>query len=548
MADASGASSISRQVLREELQEFAETFLRTALDRTRQELVAAVAEGVLRGSCQPKGELPQRDLKDIPPMHSWMRRKPTRYHDKDEEESAQMKPVVFTESQPPRKGHSTALDALVGMPCPSTPRSTGMTYSDELHKANASTDEEGNYPPLLPSVFSRSNASFLRRTGATVGRAVRSETFEHMAALVVLVNAVMVGLETSLLNPHMHRHGTYDGFLHSLVHAETAFCVFFALELSLRIFTYGREFFFGESWKMNAFDTCIVVLQVVEQVSHSAHGRLLFFSSIKFVRLLRLLRIVRLLRVLNLVEELQQIIISLVGSLSSLAWVLMLLAVLVYFFSVLFTQMALVNISPDDPDFERIIHFFGSIPRTALTLFASAFGGLGWHDQVELLQGSISSCAGWLFCLYIAFCMIALMNVITGVFVDKALRSARAAEEKSLCNHVTSIFFDEGYPNKQISWDMFHSTLSETGMADYFKAIDVDESEAKNLFTLLDTDNSGGVDCKELVNGLLRLRGNAGALEVSLMMRELSYMLDRFDLRLQEGLRKQRAVDELYSV
>merc|ERR1712014_174358 len=59
-------------------------------------------------------------------------------------------------------------------------------------------------------------------------------------------------------------------------------------------------------------------------------------------------------------------------------------------------------------------------------------------------------------------------------------------------------------------------------MNEYFKTIDVDPSEAKGLFELLDTDNSGGVDTSEMVNGFLRLRGPAKALDIALLIREFT--------------------------
>merc|ERR1712216_747305 len=94
--------------------------------------------------------------------------------------------------------------------------------------------------------------------------------------------------------------------------------------------------------------------------------------------------------------------------------------------------------------------------------------------------------------------------------------------------------FDED--DDQITWDVFESMISGDDMLDYFKAINVDASEAKGLFEILDTDHSGGVDCSEIVNGLLRLRGNAGALEMALLLREVSYLGERIDAALMSRL------------
>eukprot|EP00929_Paragymnodinium_shiwhaense_P058877 TRINITY_DN29495_c0_g1_i2.p1 TRINITY_DN29495_c0_g1~~TRINITY_DN29495_c0_g1_i2.p1 ORF type:complete len:128 (-),score=0.01 TRINITY_DN29495_c0_g1_i2:124-507(-) len=56
-------------------------------------------------------------------------------------------------------------------------------------------------------------------------------------------------------------------------------------------------------------------------------------------RTLRLIRISRLIRMFRLVDELQKIVSSILGSMDSLAWVLLLLVIIIYLFSVVFTQL-----------------------------------------------------------------------------------------------------------------------------------------------------------------------------------------------------------------
>jgi len=65
-------------------------------------------------------------------------------------------------------------------------------------------------------------------------------------------------------------------------------------------------------------------------------------------------------------------------------------------------------------------------------------------------------------------------------------------------------------------------------MREYFKAIDVDPSEAKGLFRLLDIDSSDALDAEEFLGGCLRLRGPAKALDVALLMHEVKNLNQRF--------------------
>merc|ERR550537_1648760 len=79
---------------------------------------------------------------------------------------------------------------------------------------------------------------------------------------------------------------------------------------------------------------------------------------------------------------------------------------------------------------------------------------------------------------------------------------------------------------------MFESQVDRPNMKEYFRAIDVDPSEAKGLFRLLDMDGSGTINAEEFLNGCLRLRGPAKALDLALVMREMRRMHTQFDAHL----------------
>eukprot|EP00929_Paragymnodinium_shiwhaense_P095549 TRINITY_DN5673_c0_g2_i2.p1 TRINITY_DN5673_c0_g2~~TRINITY_DN5673_c0_g2_i2.p1 ORF type:complete len:551 (+),score=87.02 TRINITY_DN5673_c0_g2_i2:66-1655(+) len=524
-------NAVSREVLKQELHEFSRTILQAALDRTKDELktivAEAAAEAVQRGA---KAKAEKEQSAAVPPMHSWMRQKPMRHGEKgggkhhlgatdDGEISKTLRQSVLIREKVSSERRNMQLGARIE------------------NASGAGSDRSMQpYTPLYASNDSAVGPSMSQRLGAAIRRIVVSVAFERLAACLVLVNSIFMGVETTMMNPKVEGRGMYEEAMTSFHFAEVVFCVLFSAELLMRIFTYGSEFLFGEGWQWNVFDAVIVTVQILEQIYSAIYGQAHALSAINVLRLLRLLRIVRLFRVVRLVDDMQRIVSSIANSLPSLAYVMILLAILIYLFSVVFTQMTLMHVAADDPQLEELMHFFGSIPRTSLTLYESIFGGLDWDEPAQLLINCLSPMACLLFTVYIAFCLIALTNVVTGVFVDKALRAAHEAEQEVLCNQVANIFFNEEDPTQQISWEIFEAKLRGDHLADYFKAIDIDSAEARNLFTLLDTDNSGGVDCAELVNGLLRLRGNAGALEVSLMMREMSYMFDRIEGLLRNAL------------
>merc|ERR1712039_663522 len=57
-------------------------------------------------------------------------------------------------------------------------------------------------------------------------------------------------------------------------------------------------------------------------------------------------------------------------------------------------------------------------------------------------------------------------------------------------------------------------------MRSYFEFLDIDAAEAQGLFDLLDADLSGDVSIEEFVNGCLRLKGEATAVDVVTLIHE----------------------------
>merc|ERR1712110_34088 len=72
----------------------------------------------------------------------------------------------------------------------------------------------------------------------------------------------------------------------------------------------------------------------------------------------------------------------------------------------------------------------------------------------------------------------------------------------------------------RMTWPEFEHQLGSPQMETYFKSLDLDTSEAKGLFSLLDIEETGAVDAEDFIMGCLRLRGPARAIDLATLMAE----------------------------
>merc|ERR1712060_418797 len=168
-----------------------------------------------------------------------------------------------------------------------------------------------------------------------------------------------------------------------------------------------------------------------------------------------------------------------------------------------------------------------------LSLFQAVSGGIDWDALIFPLMEHISVWLAPLFSFYIAFTILAMMNVVTAIFVESVLESTKKDKDLFMVNNVRELFkeIDGGIRCGALDWETFESKLDTRPMIEFFKAIDIDRSEAIGLFRLLDLDEGGTVDAEEFLSGCLRLRGPAKALDLAVLIKEVGKIEMQLEVR-----------------
>eukprot|EP00747_Dinoflagellata_sp_TGD_P214096 gnl/TRDRNA2_/TRDRNA2_86988_c0_seq1.p1 gnl/TRDRNA2_/TRDRNA2_86988_c0~~gnl/TRDRNA2_/TRDRNA2_86988_c0_seq1.p1 ORF type:complete len:371 (+),score=33.42 gnl/TRDRNA2_/TRDRNA2_86988_c0_seq1:44-1114(+) len=324
------------------------------------------------------------------------------------------------------------------------------------------------------------------------------------------------------------------------------FCLLFTCELVLRMCAHGWRFFCMEGWRWHYFDCLVVSMQVVEELVPQVLGWIGHSSSIlRVMRMLRLFRILRFGRLFHIVTPLRMLLVSILGGMQLLCWALFLLFMVTYLLGLFLTEIALQHRlhlqSVDAASDPELVGLYGSLFASTLTLYQIISEGIHWREAMEpLVATSSRELVALTFTLYTAFTLLSVMNIITGMFVDTAIRSATDFKREAIVTDLSLVFGSTDTDSSgSISFDEFTRLLNHPQMQAYLQSIDISPEDGALLFTILDDDGSGEINKNELVQGCMRLYGSASHLEVSAFvkeMREATSERVRHEKRVEEAL------------
>jgi voltage-gated sodium channel len=229
-------------------------------------------------------------------------------------------------------------------------------------------------------------------------RVVADGRFNAFIVGVILVNAVLVGLETS--EDLLARYGTVFEVVNAVVIG------IFLVEIAFRMTSYWPRplAFFRDPW--NVFDFVIVALSLLPAAGTYA----------TVARLARLLRVVRLVSVL---PELRLIVGTMLRSFGSMISIVLLLALVMYVYAVLGYHM----FGAIDPA------HWGDLGTAARTLF-EALTLEGWLELQEAVIGQVP--LAWLFFgSYILLAVFIVVNLFIAVILNnlETVKAEQAADE-----------------------------------------------------------------------------------------------------------------------
>ncbi|MDQ5902532.1 MAG: ion transporter [Pseudomonadota bacterium] len=214
---------------------------------------------------------------------------------------------------------------------------------------------------------------------------------QHLLIALILINAVVLGLETS--PSIMAAWGSW------LVAADRAILAIFVVEIILRLLAH-RLAYFRDPW--NVFDFLVVAIALVP-----ASGPL---------AVLRALRVLRVLRLITLVPSMKRVVSGLLSALPGLGSVAAIIGLIFYVAAVIATKL----FAAEFPE------WFGSLGASAFTLF-QVMTLESWAMGIVRPVMEVYPAAWIFFLVFILASTFTLLNLFIAVIVN-AIQSEGSAE------------------------------------------------------------------------------------------------------------------------
>lgn len=215
-----------------------------------------------------------------------------------------------------------------------------------------------------------------------IGHWVESPRIQNIIIVVIVINAITLGLETS--SAVMSRVGGVLTGIEQLVLG------IFVVEILIKLFAFGPRFF-RNGW--NVFDFAIVGIALVPASGPFA--------------ILRALRILRVLRLLTKIDRLRHIIESLLKAIPSIGWIVFLLLMVFYIFGVMGTQL-FADSFPEQ---------FGHLGLTLYSLF-QVMTLESWSQEISRPVMAVYPYAWLYFISFILITAFVVLNLFIGIIVS----------------------------------------------------------------------------------------------------------------------------------
>ena len=223
---------------------------------------------------------------------------------------------------------------------------------------------------------------------------IESRRTQHIITALILINAVIIGAETS--------PAVMEAMGPTLITLDRIILTVFGTEIGIKLYVY-RQNFFRNGW--NLFDAAVISISLVPASESTS--------------ILRALRIIRVMRLISVVPSMRKVTQALLGAVPGMGVVVSLLLLVFYVASVMATKLF----------GEAFPAWFGDIALSAFSLF-QIMTLESWSMGIVRPVMEVYPFAWAFFVPFILVVTFAVLNLFIAIIVNAMHEEAQAADDE----------------------------------------------------------------------------------------------------------------------
>eukprot|EP00449_Zooxanthella_nutricula_P005292 CAMPEP_0198504830 /NCGR_PEP_ID=MMETSP1462-20131121/10696_1 /TAXON_ID=1333877 /ORGANISM="Brandtodinium nutriculum, Strain RCC3387" /LENGTH=621 /DNA_ID=CAMNT_0044234003 /DNA_START=90 /DNA_END=1952 /DNA_ORIENTATION=+ len=386
-------------------------------------------------------------------------------------------------------------------------------------------------------------------------RVLSHRWFDGAVVLVIVLNAAYTTYQLDYEMRTMGKKPQHDAVI------EAGFLFVFMVEIAAKLWVHKLYLFCNEDMAWNIFDLGLVFFSLLDQIFDliaRSLGNVAFARSLRVFKVGKILRVVR---AIGLLRELNVMVRSLLGCFLSLFWASTVLGVILFIFALFFVQQMQMHLQdlPEELrqgttwDLQR--QYFQSVVTAIGTLGMCTTGGKDWEEIYDVVAPLGAFCSfAWAF--YITFFTFAAMNILTGIFVDGAMKLAKPDEQEELIESNKKMQRDIGDMTDildiidtdgdgLISCQDFTQAMADPWIGHAMRTLGVEIKDASLFFrTLAKVSNQDALDIREFAVQIVQMKGVASSVDLhGLILQNAVLQRNMSRLRVDQAQMMQKLAD-----
>ncbi|CAK9003474.1 unnamed protein product [Durusdinium trenchii] len=366
-------------------------------------------------------------------------------------------------------------------------------------------------------------------------RLLQSRPFELCMVCLLLANVFWMALHLQVYGWASYAQETLSSTWSTAFEVgDVAFAVIFAVEVTLRGLVQGRRFWLA--W-MNYIDVIVGIACVIEIFYIATATRTFDFSLIRLLRVVKITKSVRMFNITSTLAPLHLLIKCLEACVGMLFWSFLLMSFVQCMAGIIVSELCYGFIS--DPQNDRaardlVFTYYGTFTRTILSMFEIMFAN--WAPACRVLVDNVSEWFSVFFLVYRCVMGFAVLNVVSAVFVQQAMKTASSDEElafrqkerevQAYNRKVLKLFQSIDHSGDgAISLEEFEKLVQSPKLKFWMSQLELEYHDLLSLFEFLD-NGDGQITLVEFIEGAQRLRGGAKALDIWRMETKIEVLFE----------------------